>query len=82
MIKKFFIWIVALFDCLIVISQPTINPSNNQTIVTGAERISVYLPLIKGKTVGIFANQTSVVGNKHLVDTLRSLGINIKVIFS
>jgi uncharacterized protein YbbC (DUF1343 family) len=81
MIKKFFIWIVALFDCLIVISQPTINSSNNQTIVTGAERISVYLPLIKGKTVGIFANQTSVVGNKHLVDTLRSLGINIKVIF-
>lgn len=81
MIKKFFIGIVALFDCLIVISQPTINPSDNQTIVTGAERISVYLPLIKGKTVGIFANQTSVVGNKHLVDTLRSHGVNIKVIF-
>jgi uncharacterized protein YbbC (DUF1343 family) len=50
-------------------------------ILTGADRINVYMPLIKGKTVGIFANQTSMVGNTHLVDTLRKLGINIKVIF-
>jgi uncharacterized protein YbbC (DUF1343 family) len=46
-----------------------------------AERINVYLPLIQKKRVGIFANQTSMVGNKHLVDTLRSLGVNIAVIF-
>jgi uncharacterized protein YbbC (DUF1343 family) len=50
-------------------------------IVPGAERISVYLPLIKNKQVAIFANQTSMVGNTHLVDTLRKLGVNIKVIF-
>ena len=51
------------------------------SLLPGAERINVYLPLIKGRTVGIFANQTSMVGNTHLVDTLRKLGINIKVIF-
>ncbi|HUR65198.1 MAG TPA: DUF1343 domain-containing protein [Chitinophagaceae bacterium] len=50
-------------------------------VLAGADRINVYLPLIKGRTVGIFANQTSVVGTTHLVDTLRSLGIDIKVIF-
>src|SRR5436190_6479647 len=50
-------------------------------ILAGADRINVYLPLIKGRTVGIFANQTSMVGNTHLVDTLRKLGIDIKVIF-
>ncbi|MEP6700950.1 MAG: DUF1343 domain-containing protein [Bacteroidota bacterium] len=50
-------------------------------ILAGADRINVYLPLIKGRTVGIFANQTSMVGNTHLVDTLRKLGVNIKVIF-
>lgn len=50
-------------------------------ILAGADRINVYLPLIKGRTVGIFANQTSMVGNTHLVDTLRALGITIKVIF-
>jgi uncharacterized protein YbbC (DUF1343 family) len=46
-----------------------------------AERINVYLPLIKGRKVGIFANQTSTVGSSHLVDTLRKLGVDIKVIF-
>ena len=51
------------------------------TIIPGAERINVYLPLIKGRRVGIFANQTSMVGTTHLVDTLRKLGIDIKVIF-
>jgi uncharacterized protein YbbC (DUF1343 family) len=50
-------------------------------IIPGAERIDVYVPLIKGKRIGIFANQTSMVGNTHLVDTLRKLGVNIKVIF-
>jgi len=60
-----------------------IPESNIQTnrIIPGAERINVYLPLIKGKRVGIFANQTSMVGNTHLIDTLRKLGVNIKVIF-
>lgn len=50
-------------------------------IQSGADRINVYMPLIKGRTVGIFANQTSMVGKTHLVDTLRSLGVDIKVIF-
>ena len=50
-------------------------------ILPGAERLDSYLPLLKGKRVGIFANQTSVVGNTHLVDTLRKSGIDIKVIF-
>ena len=50
-------------------------------IIPGAERINVYLPMIKGKRVGIFANQTSMVGNTHLVDTLKKLGVDIKVIF-
>ncbi len=56
----------------------------NEQIVTGAERISAYLPILKGKTIGMVVNQTSIVGKKqtHLVDTLRSLGINIKVIFA
>lgn len=54
---------------------------NAPKILAGAERISVYLPLIKGKKIGIFANQTSTVGNTHLVDTLRKLGVDIRVIF-
>jgi uncharacterized protein YbbC (DUF1343 family) len=57
------------------------NPQSETRIIPGAERINVYLPLIKGKRIGIFANQTSMVGNTHLVDTLRKSGVDIKVIF-
>ncbi len=38
---------------------------------TGADRHELYLPLIKGKTVGIVTNQTGLLGDKtHLVDFL------------
>ena len=55
--------------------------SSADRIIPGAERIYQYLPLLKGKNIAVFANQTSMVGKTHLVDTLRKLGINIKVIF-
>ena len=53
----------------------------SQGLQTGAENMTQYLSLLKGKGVGIFANQTSTVGKSHLVDTLLKLGVNIKVIF-
>ncbi len=52
-----------------------------QEIKTGAEQLDLYLPLIKGKRVAILANQTSIVGKNHLVDTLQSLGVNIVKVF-
>ncbi|MER3497864.1 MAG: DUF1343 domain-containing protein [Chitinophagaceae bacterium] len=61
--------------------QAVTNNSNTDRIIAGAERMNVYLPLIKGKRVGIFANQTSMVGNAHLVDTLLKAGVDIRVIF-
>jgi len=58
-----------------------IQPSLGQKVIPGAERTEVYVPMLKGKKVGIFANQTSMVGRTHLVDTLRSLGVDVRVIF-
>ncbi len=77
----------SLLLSLLVVFNSSAQQNANQTylgnnkIICGADRINVYLPFLKNKSVGIFANQTSMVGNKHLVDTLRSLGVNIKVIF-
>src|SRR3982751_3841526 len=59
----------------------TANTPTSVPILAGAERMEVYLPLIKGKRVGIFANQTSMVGRTHLVDTLQKRGVIIKRIF-
>lgn len=68
--------------CLIIKVQTSFCQSANEhTIRPGAERMDMYLPLIKGKKVGVFANHTSMVANTHLVDTLRKLGVDIKVIF-
>jgi uncharacterized protein YbbC (DUF1343 family) len=50
-------------------------------IKTGAEQVDQYLPLLKGKRVAMLANQTSIVGKAHLVDTLQSLGVNIVKVF-
>ena len=45
-------------------------------------RLSFTEIIIEGKSVAVVANQTSMVGQTHLVDNLLSIGINIKVIFS
>lgn len=50
--------------------------------VSASMQLDDYLPLIEGKRVGVVANQTSIVGDTHLVDTLLSLGINIKKIYT
>ncbi|MBC8046816.1 MAG: DUF1343 domain-containing protein [Fimbriimonadaceae bacterium] len=52
------------------------------TIITGAEQTEKYLPLLKDKYVALVVNQTSVIGTKHLVDTLSQLGVNIPLIFA
>jgi uncharacterized protein YbbC (DUF1343 family) len=55
--------------------------TNKTTIIPGAERMEVYLPLLKGKSVAVYANQTSMVKNTHLVDTLVKRGIKVVKIF-
>ncbi|WP_229689105.1 exo-beta-N-acetylmuramidase NamZ family protein [Puia dinghuensis] len=51
-------------------------------IKTGAEQTDLYLPMLSGKTVAVFANTTSVIGKTHLVDSLLKKGIRITKIFS
>jgi uncharacterized protein YbbC (DUF1343 family) len=50
-------------------------------IKTGADQTEKYVPYLKGKRVAILANQTSIIGNKHMVDSLKSMGVNIVKVF-
>lgn len=52
------------------------------TVQVGAARFNLYLPKMEGKRIAIVANQTSMVGNSHLVDTLISLGLEVKKVFA
>lgn len=59
----------------------TENGSQNRILV-GAENTTNVVALLKNKKVGIVGNQSSLVGNTHLVDTLLSSKINIVRVFS
>ncbi|HEU0112890.1 MAG TPA: DUF1343 domain-containing protein [Flavisolibacter sp.] len=50
-------------------------------IKTGADQTEKYLPYLKGKRIAILGNQTSVIGATHLVDSLKTLGVNIVKVF-
>jgi uncharacterized protein YbbC (DUF1343 family) len=65
----------------ITIDTPKID-TLRKSIVVGAARLSEYLPVLQNKTIAMVVNQTSTVGQTHLVDTLRSLNIKIKAIFA
>lgn len=57
------------------------NVSTANAIKTGAEQTEKYLPLLNGKRIAVVANQTSVIGRNSLIDSLKSLKINIIKIF-
>ncbi len=63
---------------------PNIHAQTNksESILPGAYRLPVYMPFLQGKRVGVFANQTSIVGDSHLIDTLVKSGVNVAKIFA
>ena len=61
---------------------PVVSTSQNK-IISGAEQINKFLPMLKNKKVGIVAHQASLINSKtHLVDSLLSLNINIEKVFA
>jgi uncharacterized protein YbbC (DUF1343 family) len=72
--------LLILFFCYHdLFSQPSVN---SQKVIVGAERMDEYLNDLKGKNIALVVNQTSLVGKKHLADTLLAHGISIKKIFA
>ena len=97
--NTFFIVLACLFslgscqsqkkEALTTLKQHT--ETTNTAIIVGANQLEKYLPLLKNKSIGIVANQTSVIFKNttksekqyaHIVDSLFSLEINIKKVFA
>lgn len=53
-----------------------------QKVVTGAEQMDKLLPLLEGKRIALVVNQTSQIGNTHLLDTLLASNMQVKKIFA
>jgi len=72
--------LILVFSMLINAFEKGIGEKN--PLIPGANQIELYRSIIEGRSVAIVANQTSMIGRAHLVDSLLSIGINIKVIFA
>jgi uncharacterized protein YbbC (DUF1343 family) len=80
--KSNLLFIILSFACTLhSCAQFPSKSGNSAAITTGAEQTNLYLPILKNKRIGLFANQTSVIGKTHLADSLISLGIKIEKIF-
>ena len=80
MFKTLFITLFFIFSAIFIASVQA-NEANN-SLVVGAQQYAKYLPQLKNKRVGLVVNQTSSVGETHLVDTLLTKNINITKIFA
>jgi uncharacterized protein YbbC (DUF1343 family) len=82
---KFFLshllW-ASVMNCVYISGTKSQSVPSELTIQTGASLIEEYIPVIKEKNIALVVNPTSVVGSKHLVDTLLTLGIKITKIFA
>jgi uncharacterized protein YbbC (DUF1343 family) len=75
-----------LLPCLIIFSLPSVRVwgqfASDSRIIPGADQMELYLPLLIGQRVGLFANQTSTIGRTHLLDSLIKKGITVAKIFA
>ncbi|MEM5513210.1 DUF1343 domain-containing protein [Pseudoalteromonas sp. AS84] len=80
MFKTLFITLFFIFSAIFIPSVQA-NEANN-SLVVGAQQYAKYFPQLKNKRVGLVVNQTSIIGQTHLVDALLAKSINITKIFA
>ena len=77
---------VLLFVLTFLSCRTQTNSQAQSSLRVGAQQTETYLPILKNKTVGILANQTTVIfksdGYTHLVDSLLNLNIAVKKVFA
>ncbi|MGB1370385.1 MAG: exo-beta-N-acetylmuramidase NamZ family protein [Flavobacteriaceae bacterium] len=82
---------VLLFVVVLLSCGNRTTVKNESFPIVGANQLSLYLPFLDGKNIGVVANQTTVIfkNNKeltgahtHLVDSILKLGIKIKKVFA
>jgi uncharacterized protein YbbC (DUF1343 family) len=74
------VFITALF--ISIFSGTSAQVLRYGNVTTGAERTTEYLPLLENKRVGVVANHTSIIGSTHLIDSLLTLGVDIRKIYA
>ncbi len=76
--------VIALTACIQsqkATSSVSLTDTKETKFKTGAEQTEKYLPLLKGKRVGMVVNPTSIIGKLTVVDSILKRGVNIVKIF-
>lgn len=76
----FFILLVTIYPDICDAQQ--LKLVDYQTIKSGAQQTESYFPLLEGKKTAVVTNQSGLIGNIHLVDSLISAGMHIVKVFS
>ena len=79
--KIYLLSFLCVMICISCKRIPAASATSSITLQTGAEQTQLYLPYLSGKRVALLANQTTIIGPSHLVDSLRKLGVNIVKVF-
>jgi len=69
----------SLISLFVILTACSASPTET---LTGADQMENYLPFLKGKSVALLVNHTSLIDGTHLVDTLISHGIDIRKVFA
>ncbi len=77
----FVVTVILSWGCSSAQKTSASNPAINGPIKTGAEQTEKYFDYLRGKRVAMMANQTSIIGKTHLVDSLQRAGINVVKVF-
>jgi uncharacterized protein YbbC (DUF1343 family) len=80
--RQFLLFAALVFALGMTCQSQSLTFIGKEQYVSAAMQLDDYLPLIEGKRVGVVGNQTSIIGETHLVDTLLSLGINVRKIYT
>lgn len=89
--RHFFCLLLSCFlFCAVISLSPPVSAQDNAAggviatsqVQVGAERTALYLPKLKHKRLGLVVNQTSRVGQQHLVDFLQASGLDVRRIFA
>lgn len=68
--------------CLFCILLVIIIFETKTQILPASYQLEEYLPLLKNKKVALAVNHTALLNKTHLIDTLKSKGVDIKIIFT
>lgn len=83
--QKFFLFLFIFIFGYInesISQQVNNNVLKAEDAIVGASRLELYINKLEGKSVGIIANQTSIINGTHLIDTLLNKGVNVIKIFT